>query len=404
MPNIENRGEKRPQTSQQRVLVCGAGIAGLTLAWWLEQDGWEVLLVEKAPGLREEGYMIDFLGSGYDVAKRMGILPRLKAVEYPVSQITNVDSDGNTASTIDYELFRRLKDGEILSLMRGDLEHVLYESLSDAVEIRYDLTVDEITQNGRGVTVGLTDGTQEQVDLLVGADGIHSRVRELTFGDEEQFLRYLGYQTAAYIFEDDEFRRKLGDGFRDITVKNRTAGFYPIRDGKVATWFAHDAPDANLPASPCDELRRTFDDIGWIVSDALDHCADRNSIYYDQVAQIEMDHWSKGRVTLVGDACYAVSLLAGQGASMAMGGAYVLARKLREAAVIEEGLAQYEAKMKPEIEKKQTYGRRTASFLIPPTKWHVKTRDMVLNLSRLPGLYWLLRPVVAGTESVISAK
>lgn len=404
MPNIGNRGEGRSQTNRNKVLICGAGIAGLTVAWWLDRDGWEVLLIEKAAGLREEGYMIDFLGSGYDVAKRMGILPRLEAVQYPVSEIINVDSDGETVSTIDYELFRRLKDGELLSLMRGDLERVLYDSLSDDVEIRYDLTVTEIEQNGRGVTVDLTDGTQERVDLLIGADGIHSRVRELTFGDEERYRRYLGYQTAAYIFEDDEFRRTLDGGFRNITVENQTAGFYPIRDGKVATWFAHDAPDAKSPSSPCDELRRTFGDIGWIVPDALDHCEDVNSIYYDQVAQIEMDHWSRGRVTLVGDACYAVSLLAGQGASMAMGGAYVLARALREASVIEEGLARYEARIKPEIEIKQAYGRRTASFLIPPTKWHVKIRDVVLNLSRLPGMYWLLRPVVAGTDSVISTK
>ncbi len=151
--------------------------------------------------------------------------------------------------------------------MRGDLEHVLYESLPDTVEIRYDLTVAEIEQDGRGVTVDLTDGTRERVDLLVGADGIHSRVRELAFGDEEEFLRYLGYQTAAYIFEDDGFRRRLDGGFRDITAANRTAGFYPIRGGKVATWFAHAAPDATLPAAPCDELRSRFGDMGWIVPD-----------------------------------------------------------------------------------------------------------------------------------------
>ncbi len=388
-------------THDRRVLVCGAGIAGLTLAWWLDRDGWDVLVVERAAGLRDEGYMIDFLGTGYDVAERMGLLPRLEAVDYDIPRILNVDNDGETVSRIDYELFERLTDGRLLTLMRGDLERALYESLSDDVEIRYQCTVDEVTQDARGVDVGLSDGASERVALLVGADGVHSRVRELVFGPEEEYLRYLGYHTAAYLFEDDSFRRDLRGDFKNVTVPNRTAGFYPIRDGRIATWFAHRSPTKALPESPCDELRARFGDLSWLVPDALDHCDEARGVYYDQVAQVEVDHWSRGRVTLVGDACYAVSLLAGQGASMAMGGAYLLARALRGDGPIEERLALYERKMKPNVEEKQAYGRRTASFLIPPTKWHVAARNVALGLSRLPGLYWVLKPALAGMESVL---
>jgi 2-polyprenyl-6-methoxyphenol hydroxylase-like FAD-dependent oxidoreductase len=385
----------------ERVIICGAGIAGLTLAWWLDRTGWEVLLVEKAPGLRDEGYMIDFLGSGYDVAERMGLLVALEAVQYDFPEIINVNRNGERVSTIDYEQFRRLADGRLMALMRGDLERALSEALSDDVEVRYDLTVDAVTQDDRGVDVRLSDGTTERVALLVGADGIHSRVRELAFGEEEEFLRDLGYHTAAYVFEDEVFAQALDGDFRNLTVPDRVAGFYPIRDGMVATWFAHRTPDATLPADPCAELRRTFGDLGWVVPDALAYCERADGVYYDQVAQIEMDHWSRGRVTLVGDACYAVSLLAGQGASMAMGGAYVLARELRRDGPIEERLALYEAKMKPSTRQKQAYGRRTASFLIPPSKWHIAARDLVLDLSGLPGLDWLLKPALAGTESVL---
>lgn len=286
--------------------------------------------------------------------------------------------------------------------MRGDLERVLYEALPDDIEIRYDLTVDNVEQSDQKVDVGLSDGTHDQVDLLVGADGIHSRVRKLVFGDKEDYSRYLGYHTAAFIFEDNKFRQRLNGEFQQISVAGRSAGFYPIRDGKVATWFAHRAPRKALPSSPCSELRKQFNNVGWIVPDALSHCDQADGVYYDQVSQIEMDYWSRGRVSLVGDACCAVSLLAGQGASMAMGGAYVLARKLRENIPIEESLALYERKVKPEIREKQKSGRRTASFLIPPTKWHVKFRHKILQLSRLPGMYRILRPAVAGTDSFLA--
>jgi len=388
-------------TEPGTILVCGAGIAGLTLAWWLDRDGWDVRLVERATGRREEGYVIDFFGSGYDVAERMGLRPELEAVRYDVGQLVNVNRRGRPVSRLDYDQLVRLMDGRLLSLMRGDLERVLAEALPSDVPVTYDCSVEAVEQDEAGVTVQLTDGNTERVDLLVGADGIHSRVRQLVFGPEATYRRYMGYHTAAYLFEDDRFERALDGQFKLLTVPNRIAGFYPVRDGRIATWFAFETPDPALPDDPCAALATNYADLGWLVPDAVERCRDADGVYYDQVAQIELDGWSRGRVTLVGDAGYAVSLLAGQGASMAMGGAYVLARELRRGGPLEEALARYEATMRPNAREKQAAGRRMASFLIPPTRWHVGLRNLALHVARLPGLGRVLAPALQGTDSVV---
>jgi 2-polyprenyl-6-methoxyphenol hydroxylase-like FAD-dependent oxidoreductase len=390
------------EEQQLKVIICGAGIAGLSLAWWLQRAGWNVLIVERAPHLRGAGYMIDFFGSGYDAAELMGLIPRLEQIQYPIPEIAYVDQTGRRVAGLDYALFQRLQNGRLLSFMRGDLERVLFEALPAAVEIRFNCTIDAVKQQAQHVEVLLSDGVRERADLLVGADGIHSRVRELVFGAEQQFVRYLGFHTAAYVFEDQALRRALQGSFALLSVPAREAGFYPIGGGKVASFFVHHAPQAQLPSSPCAELKRVYGDLGWIVPAVLEHCRDDTPIYYDQVAQIELPHWHRGRVTLVGDACQAVSLLAGQGASMAMGGAYVLARELGGDGPIEERLAHYEARVKPAIERKQLVGRRTANWIAPASHWRIAARNMALRLAGLPGLSWLLRPVLtSGSESVV---
>jgi 2-polyprenyl-6-methoxyphenol hydroxylase-like FAD-dependent oxidoreductase len=385
-----------------KAIICGAGIAGLSLAWWLDRDGWDTLLVERAPSLRDEGYMIDFLGSGYDVAELMGLIPRLEGIHYPIPEIAFVDRNGRRVAGLDYELFHRLQSGRLLNFMRGDLERVLFEELPESVEVRFNLTIDEVKPEEGQVEVLLSDGERERADLLVGADGIHSRVRKLVFGEEHRFLRPLGLHTAAYVFEDKDLRRDLAGDFRMLSVPGRQVGLYPIREEKIASFFVHRTQARELPPSYCEELERVYGDLGWLVPDALRHCGDNSGVYYDQVSQIEMPRWSRGRVTLVGDACQTVSLLAGQGASMAMGGAYLLARELRDNGPVQKCLAAYEGRLKPLIRRKQAAGRRTVDWLVPPNHRRIAARNAALRLAGLPGLSWLLRPVLrSGTESVV---
>jgi 2-polyprenyl-6-methoxyphenol hydroxylase-like FAD-dependent oxidoreductase len=377
-----------------KAVICGAGVAGLTLAWFLERDGWDILMVERDAVARDEGYMIDFFASGYDTAELMGLLPALREVAYQLPEVAYVDDHGNRRSFLDYDVFRRFQRGRLLTLMRGDLEYVLRQAVGDRVEIRYGRSIDAVAATADRVTVTLTDGIRESADLLVGADGIHSRVRELTFGPERQFLRSLGYHTAAYVFTDERLSAELAGSLQLRAVPGKQAGYYPIRGGRVAAFYSHIAADPARPGDPRETLQRSYPDLAWIVPDALARCPQPPELYYDQVAQIEMPAWSRGRVTLAGDACQAVSLLAGQGAAMAMGGAYVLAQELSSGADIATALARYEGRVKPAARRKQAAGRRTAAWVVPNSRWRITARDQLLRLAAVPGLTWMLRPVL----------
>ncbi|WP_274917420.1 FAD-dependent monooxygenase [Streptomyces sp. WZ-12] len=183
------------------VVICGAGIAALALAQRLDILGWHVVLLEKAPGPRTQGYMIDFFGPGYDAAEALGILPRLNELAYPVREVATVDHTGRTRVRLTYTQFSRAVNGRLLSLMRPDLERALRESLPDHIDLRFATSLHRVENTPTGVDVSLTDGTTLAADLLVGADGIHSTVRNLAFGAEEEFLHYLGFHTAAYVFD-----------------------------------------------------------------------------------------------------------------------------------------------------------------------------------------------------------
>lgn len=387
-----------------RVIICGAGIAGLSLAVLLGRAGWDVLLLDKARSLRDQGYMLDFVGSGYDAAERMDVLSALERKQYRISGVSWLTSSGRRRSRLSYDVFRKLHHGRFLNLMRGDLERTLYEALPTTVQVRFGTSIQHIAEHQDEIDLTLTTGEQEMADLLVGADGVHSLVRSLVFGPEDQFARYLGFHTASYIYSDPDAERKLGNEIRIVSVPGRQAGLYPIRGGKVASFFVHRAPSDKHPRSPADELKRVYGDLDWRVPGILAAASELDDIYYDQLAQIELPHWTRGRVTLLGDACYAVTLLAGQGASMAMGGAYVLARALQLHGTIEDALAAYEKKLAPAMKSKQASGREAADFVVPPDGLRQLTRDVAVTAAGFPGAARLLRrQLVAGTKSVVGS-
>jgi 2-polyprenyl-6-methoxyphenol hydroxylase-like FAD-dependent oxidoreductase len=177
------------------VLISGAGIAGLTLAYCLERRGIESTVIEKSPALRTEGYMIDFFGSGYDAAEQLDLLPDLGKIHYEIARLSFLNGAGREKYSFAYSEVRKLFDGRHFNFMRGDLGRVLHSKLRDRAEIRFGLEIEAVDQTGAGCVAVLSDGARIDASVIVGADGIHSRVRTLCFGPESQFLRYLDLNT-----------------------------------------------------------------------------------------------------------------------------------------------------------------------------------------------------------------
>ncbi|MFG2369385.1 FAD-dependent monooxygenase [Streptomyces mirabilis] len=378
-------------------MICGAGIAGLTLAGRLHNIlGWEVVVLEKAPGPRSEGYMIDFFGPGYDAAEVMGVLPWLEELSYPVSEVSDIDENGRRRAGLKYDRFARAVGGRLLSIMRPDLELALRERRSLAVGLRFATGPVAIDARPDGVRVTLTDGSTIDADLLVGADGIHSTIRALTFGEERQHLRRLGFHTAAFVVDDPEVRAELGDRVCLTDTVGRQIGLYGLRDGKVAVFAVHRTDDADLPTNARTALRQEYGGLGWMVPRILARCLPSEHVYYAQVAQVEMARWSRGRVALVGDACHAVSLLAGQGASPGVAGAYLMADQLARATSVEQALRQYERLWRPVVENRQRVARGAARWFVPDAPLRLRARRRALDLAGLPGAGRLIGAHLAG--------
>jgi len=391
-------------TRRMRVVIVGAGIAGLTLALCLGRAGHQVLIVERSPRLRGEGYMIDFFGSGYDAAERLGLIPTLAGIHYPIAWLSFRARDGTTRFRLGYETMRSLLGGRHFNFVRGDLERVLFEALGPGVDVRFGATIDAFAQSGDVIDVTLNDGFRVRADLLVGADGVHSRVRRLAFGDDSQFVRQLGYHTAAFVFEDDAMQAEIGNAFSTLTVPGRQLALYPIRKGRIATFWIHRA-DGDIPdrgdVAAARELRRVYGDLGWLIPKVLQRAEKASGIYFDTLSQVIMPSWSSGRVVLVGDACQCVSLLAGQGASMAMGAAYVLAEEIERCrGEVGTAIARYEQRILPAILKKQKAGRGIARWFVPESRARLAIRDVVMRMSASRIGAWLLSRQISG-ESVI---
>src|SRR6516225_8878637 len=249
-----------------RIIINGAGIAGPTLAYWLRKSGHEVVLVEAAPQLRRGGYVLDFWGVGYDIADKMGLLPRIRELGYQVREVRFVDRHGHKRGGFSTEAIGRLVNGRFTTLRRSDLAATIYGALDGKVETIFSDSLASIEETGQCVRVGFDQAPPRQADLVVGADGLHSRVRRLVFGPDAGVEVSLGYHVAA--FEVEGYRPRDELVYVSHGAPGRQISRWSLRDDK--TLFLFVLRDEYLPTeSPSTEqepkavLTRAFADVGW---------------------------------------------------------------------------------------------------------------------------------------------
>lgn len=314
------------------VLISGASVAGTTLAYWLGRHGYSVTVVERHPGLRPGGQAIDVRGPALTVLDRMGLLAAAADRKTGIRGSSVVDRDGN-------ELSRDTEstptggpiDNPDIELLRDDLVELLYEATQPATEYLFDDSITDLQNRGLAVDVTFERAPARSFDLVIGADGLHSNVRRLVFGPEERFIKRLG--THAAIFTVPNF---LNLNFWQMWHYGDTtmAGVYSARNntearamlGFMDTELRLDYRDIEAQFA---EVEQRMAGDGWVRPQLLKYMRDAPDFYFDEMAQIVMDHWSIGRVALVGDAAYCCSPLSGQGTSVALLGAYILAGELK---------------------------------------------------------------------------
>ena len=372
------------------VLISGLGVAGPTLAYWLRAAGFRPILVEHSPALRSGGYVLDFWGLGYDIAERMGLEDELNRIGYHIREMRIVNERGKRVAGFGTSVFVELTDGRYVTIARSALSHLLVQKIKDSVEIIFGDEIRSLQECENYIEVEFERSGKRKFDLLVGADGLHSKVRGLVFGPQDHFEKRLGYMVAA--FETTGYRPRDDGVYVMFSDPGRMVGRVTLRDDRTLFLFVFTvdgAASGSLPVLSEQKaiLHARFGDNAWECPRILDALDRTDTLYSDRVSQIRMPSWSQGRVALVGDAAYCVSLVAGQGSALAMTGAYVLAGELAKTPGRHvEGFANYERALRAFIEAKQRGAERFAGAFAPKTRYGLFLRNQVIRAAAIPGI------------------
>lgn len=371
-----------------RILISGASVAGPVLAYWLSRYGFDVTVVERAPTLRKTGgHAVDLFRPAMEISAKMGVLPRIEALATGTTRLALYREGRPRATDIDLTKIYAASSDRHVEIMRDDLSEIYYDAACDDVEYLFGDSITEIEHDG---TVAFERSEARTFDVIVGADGLHSNVRRLTFGEEAGLTRFLGGYLS--VLSAPKALVRAGEMVGHVGV-GRFAGIYTadhLDDARVVFLFRRrEEPDYDHRdvLRQKELLRDAFTGMHDQVDGWLAEIERTPTFYFDSITQLRTERWSRRRVTLVGDAGYCPGPAVGGSTSLAVLGAYVLAGELARADGDHlRAFAAYELQMREPVHRSRSFARGAAKGIIPGSRagvWAL-TRGAQL-ISAMPG-------------------
>ena len=389
------------QNRQTRVLISGAGIAGPALAILLNENGFKTTIVERASSLRTAGQQIDVTGPGLELIRYMGVDEAIRARTVGDEGIHFVDGNDKRIASFPVSSSTTSLVREI-EIMRGDMADVFYQATKDQTEYIFGDRVTGLSESEKGITASFKNGANRTFDLVVAADGLSSRTREVAFGSsKDAAVKNLSQWVALFLIphspEDGTWTRAYN------APEGRVVVLRPdVKRKRTSVYLCQGSDDMSITEKSVEEQRvivqRTFAGAGWETERVLSHMEHAEDFYVQQVAQVKMPSWHKGRTVLLGDAGYCPAPVSGLGTTMAIVGAYVLAGCLvTHEHDLSRALEQYEVDMRPFVESAQKLPPGVPAIATPQSEWGVwalrrvlATVDTAMKVSQIKGVSTVL--------------
>ncbi|MBB6108516.1 2-polyprenyl-6-methoxyphenol hydroxylase [Mucilaginibacter lappiensis] len=357
----------------QKVLISGASIAGLSTAWWLNHIGYRVTVVELAAAPRIDGAAVDLNGPTVEIAKRMGLYEQLKSYRLGVDRIEYKNADDVTEGTMIINEGPE-SPGDEIEIEREKFVAVLTGALKNKVEFMFSNSIAGLEEIADGITVTFNHGSPQIYSLVIGCDGAHSGTRKIWFGPEAAYAHSLNAYFSISIVNKVLVPQRTMQAF-SVPYKSVMLNAYNHKTDIIFMFVS----ETDIPYNYRDTAQQRqiitaqFEGQGWRTTELLKEIEQSESFYFDRFCQIKMPSWSKGRVVLVGDAAYCPSPAAGQGGSLAMQGAAAIADALlKHNGNHELAFTEYDRNLRPSIEEIQTIAEQNVK-----TNFVLKTEEEI---------------------------